>query len=947
MSRRAAALCALLFVGGAALAQGNLIRNPGFERDENADGFPDAWWDFRYALPAEGGHSGERCLLAEAPELGPDAHVYQGLSVEKLTGAEALLGVWCKLENVIPGEANNAIPQARLDFYAADGRNLGSAGIVLGQGTRDWLYCSTTVSIPAEAAHANLVLGLMGATGRAWFDDVSLAPPPRDDRENWLRNPGFEHGVMLPDAWDMLLPDPWQSEAARVSPGSKSDAALRLQGPARLAQRIWLSGAAATKGRAEVYVRGSEGKPAEARLIVHMPGTDAPDRKSLRARQDWRRAGADFAVAKGAPHVDFVIEVPAGEALLLDRAALRLDNVEGVAVERTALPERDLAGWVAYEPAEAIAPDSGLDVSGLLEAPAGQRGFVTQGEEALTFEDGAPARFYGVAVAGPGCFPEPERAEALAERIAQSGLNLVFIRRLDCQGYPTDNLFATSRRDTRSLAPHILRRLDRFVAELRKRGVYYAFELLGARRFRAEDEVSDYRLLPPGAGLAALFSTPIVDLQQSFADLLLTHENPDTSLRYVDDPALAFVVLQGVQDPAAALFRPNALPPEPSAELQTLWNHWLQDKYGSRAELNRAWAPGGETVLADDEDPVQATVRLARRDGAWNKPALVDARAFLLGLARRHQSRTGRRLRAIRVRVPIIPWLERRPGLLLGSPATDKTPDDGPPAPAPVELWTPDDEQTPTEKAAPGAQFAVVSGLSRAGPTPNSPARIAHLVGRWGGRSGALIAGSVSGVLAAWGSHLPGAGPGEHAVEPTAGDAWPSVFAQWPGAAVLFHTGQLTTPVPWRNDGTGRLIIDLPVVQSVAGRLDGEPAELSVLGVAGRTPFGVVTAAALDGESLKDARRVLVTAVGDCQPEGTVWADPLYRSTERWGDGRMVVQPVDAEVLLKRTGAVEAHALGADGSRRVLALSERGEAGVVIRLDPGLGALHFELVFGP
>src|SRR5206468_9876861 len=93
---------------------------------------------------------------------------------------------------------------------------------------------------------------------------------------------------------------------------------------------------------------------------------------------------------------------------------------------------------------------------------------------------------------------------------------------------------------------------------------------------------------------------------QEYAAQLLTHVNPYTHLRLADDPAIAFVEisnedsmlysfandqLAGFADLSSCMQGMSCgLPASYSAELDRLWNMWLQNKYGSDAALNAAWS---------------------------------------------------------------------------------------------------------------------------------------------------------------------------------------------------------------------------------------------------------------------------------------------------------------------------------------------------------------------
>ena len=88
----------------------------------------------------------------------------------------------------------------------------------------------------------------------------------------------------------------------------------------------------------------------------------------------------------------------------------------------------------------------------------------------LAFAEGGRARFFGVQLLPPVAYSEPDRADALAERLARSGVNLVRLGDLDAAYGPARSLFDDTREDTQALDPVGLARLDHMVAAARAAG---------------------------------------------------------------------------------------------------------------------------------------------------------------------------------------------------------------------------------------------------------------------------------------------------------------------------------------------------------------------------------------------------------------------------------------------------------------------------------------------
>ena len=217
--------------------------------------------------------------------------------------------------------------------------------------------------------------------------------------------------------------------------------------------------------------------------------------------------------------------------------------------------------WLAVPPSPSIVAKSALDVSFLLPAPAGERGFVSVKDGRLAFGKGGRARFFGASLIPPAAFLPPEQADLLADRLARSGINLVRLADLDTAYGPNRSLYDDTRDDTKAFDPEALARLDHLIAAFKARGIYVALELLSKRRFRSEDGVAVPGMLPAGGGPAAQFDPTIGKLALESARALLAHVNPETGLALRDDPVLAWVTLTGEVSLFNLIDAPDSLPP--------------------------------------------------------------------------------------------------------------------------------------------------------------------------------------------------------------------------------------------------------------------------------------------------------------------------------------------------------------------------------------------------
>ena len=145
------------------------------------------------------------------------------------------------------------------------------------------------------------------------------------------------------------------------------------------------------------------------------------------------------------------------------------------------------------------------------------------------------------------------------------------------------------RNDTRALDPQQLDRLDFFIAELKKRGIYADLNLNVGRTYKAGDGVRDHDLLGFPKALT-YFDERLIELQKEYARQLLTHLNPYTGKSYRAEPAVAIVEFVNENSLVEAWLngrllgrqtnRPsgtwNDIPPSYAGELTARYNSWLK-----------------------------------------------------------------------------------------------------------------------------------------------------------------------------------------------------------------------------------------------------------------------------------------------------------------------------------------------------------------------------------
>lgn len=260
------------------------------------------------------------------------------------------------------------------------------------------------------------------------------------------------------------------------------------------------------------------------------------------------------------------------------------------------------------------ADQASLDLSFLLDAPAGKDGFITVKNGHLAKPNGERMRLWGVNITewsrGSTMLPSHEDAAIYAATLARYGVNCVRLHFLDLPA--PRGLIDDSRDDTQHFDLAQLDRLDFWIAELKKHGIYIDLNLAVGRSYKAGDGVQDYDQIG-WAKAVTYFDPRLIELQKDYARQLLTHHNPYTETAYRHEPAIAIVELVNenslfhawVSDqlhPAAEVPRgPNYRPLTPyyADMLTRLYNDHLTQEMSAEAlaDLRRLAAAGEDGVV--------------------------------------------------------------------------------------------------------------------------------------------------------------------------------------------------------------------------------------------------------------------------------------------------------------------------------------------------------------
>ena len=244
------------------------------------------------------------------------------------------------------------------------------------------------------------------------------------------------------------------------------------------------------------------------------------------------------------------------------------------------------------------------------ERPAGKHGFAQAKGENIYFEDGTLAKFWGVMFNGAACFPTHQKAEQVAQRLAQAGINIVRFHQMDDE-WTAPNLYRLTAgervKNTRELCEACLERLDYLIKCLKDQGIYCTVDMTTYRRFKPGDGVKDAHLLHDGSRLYAMYDPTMIELQKEFMTKFWNHKNPYTKLKYKDDPVFVMCCIINENDTFIdhSKRRWYNLIPHYDQMFRDMFAEWMKARKvrGFRKHAN-------ECVLFDMKDELQVQFRM-------------------------------------------------------------------------------------------------------------------------------------------------------------------------------------------------------------------------------------------------------------------------------------------------------------------------------------------------
>jgi hypothetical protein len=243
-------------------------------------------------------------------------------------------------------------------------------------------------------------------------------------------------------------------------------------------------------------------------------------------------------------------------------------------------------GWREFVVPAVPVEQTEIDLSHLNPEPAGANGFLRAQGAQIVDGKGTPLRLFGTNITDYHVMPPKDRAQGIARRLQQLGINYVRLHYFDWASAPDGILNA----DRQTLNAQKLDEMDYLIHQLKEHGVYTNINLHVSRGHTQLPQGWDWQ------GKAINRIVPeMIESQKQFARDLLTHVNPYTGNSYINEPALAIVEFNNENSlfnnggSLAMLFA--YLEPRWREPIERLWNEFLTRRYGTDAALAKAWAP--------------------------------------------------------------------------------------------------------------------------------------------------------------------------------------------------------------------------------------------------------------------------------------------------------------------------------------------------------------------
>ena len=292
--------------------------------------------------------------------------------------------------------------------------------------------------------------------------------------------------------------------------------------------------------------------------------------------------------------------------LVLGMTAASGDNT----LKTSIAAKRDYRQWFNFDIKNRKSPRALVDLSCLLDAPAGKHGFLQSKNGHFAFADGTPGRFFGTNIHSVYTLdPAAEQAEAIADTLARYGINIVRFHLTESVLTPSPKTWKRKVLDD----PKFFDRFDYFIECLKNKGIYILLDSvtgLSSVDFMPDSKIPHHEIYFSHRPWA-YYETTLIQSAKEYMKFLLTRTGKYTGKTLLEEPAVAMIMLINEQSVFFDWEEKRAATPDYYTRLMAgMFSEFLLKKYGSREKLSQSWTDAsGKCELNSDEDPARGNVK--------------------------------------------------------------------------------------------------------------------------------------------------------------------------------------------------------------------------------------------------------------------------------------------------------------------------------------------------
>lgn len=545
-------------------------------------------------------------------------------------------------------------------------------GVYMANPRSGWETLTFTADIPADAETVELTLGIQNASGTIWFRNLAVEAADTVLRFDSQANMGFRDPVPRDGkgGWSDQGP---QNDAANfpfknktfgnvpfgvIDPGSNNGKAVAVfkssQFPAGLEEvKFDLSPLAVNGGylyllhtlafgsnaKGDVGTIEFTGKNGKTATLPVRGGRDVADWWAPSRRENafpaslWQNAGgglvgvyvSKFAVPQEVEELAAIRIRPEDPSVLWLLLGATLSANDYPPPDGKQYTVKADAVWKPLPIPEkaGVIPGSALDLSRVLDQPpVGALGRVIIGKDGnFVFEKqpDKPVRFLAMsylrglffdAHGYPAELPVKEAADEFVRQLRMQGFNMIRFHYLD------STMLEKSDTDFK-LNPDTLDRFDYLIARMKEAGIYANIDVMASRigwshGYSWEAKPGDKRSFT----LDIHFQPEVRENWKTGFRNLLTHVNPYTGTRLLDDPVLAIAVAYNEQE--FGWLKDNF------GQAAEAWRAFLKQRYGTIDALKTAWGKPAAGYADFEQVPAFTVAQIAE-----NSPRGADLARFI------------------------------------------------------------------------------------------------------------------------------------------------------------------------------------------------------------------------------------------------------------------------------------------------------------------------------